>query len=300
MSALGGPLALIAGDRQADRVVPPTGFTARLTIFAAAAMGFLAVFALALMLATGRIADSWSDTLAQSATVRVPAAGADRDAQVSAVLSVLATTPGVAEARVLSDAEQRALLEPWFGPELPLDALPVPTLIAITETPDGFDPAGLSARLAGAAPGAVLDDHARWRDPLLKAADRIRLFGLAALVLIAATTAAIITLAATAALAANAQVIDVLRLVGARDSYIARAFVRRYTLRALAGAAGGALAGMVAVALLPPAAAEGGFLTGIGFTGLDWLWPLAIPPLAAIVAFLATRRAAFSTLRKHP
>ena len=35
----------------------------------------------------------------------------------------------------------------------------------------------------------------------------------------------------------NAQVIDVLRLVGARDAYMARAFVWRYTVCALAGAA---------------------------------------------------------------
>ncbi|MCB1358198.1 MAG: cell division protein FtsX [Maritimibacter sp.] len=293
-------MALIAGDRQADRVVPPTGFTAKLTIFAAAAMGFLAVFALALMLATGRIADSWSDALAQSATVRVSAPDGQVETQVAAVMAVLRTTPGIAEAQVLSDDDQRALLEPWFGPDLPLDALPVPKLIAITETPEGYDSAGLRARLAGEAPGAVLDDHARWRAPLVAAAERIRLFGLAALVLIAATTAVIITLAAAAALAANAQVIDVLRLVGARDSYIARAFVRRYTLRALAGAAAGTAAGMIAVALMPSGDPAGGFLTGLGFAGLDWLWPLAIPPLAAVTAFLATRRAAFSTLRERP
>ena len=41
--------------------------------------------------------------------------------------------------------------------------------------------------------------------------------------------------------------------------------------------------------------AAGGFLTGLGFTGLGWLWPFALPPLAAIVAFLATRRAG-----RHP
>ena len=38
---------LIIGDAQADRVVPPSGFTAQLTLFAAGAMAFLAVFALA-------------------------------------------------------------------------------------------------------------------------------------------------------------------------------------------------------------------------------------------------------------
>ena len=85
----------------------------------------------------------------------------------------------------------------------------------------------------------MLDDHTRWRRPLAVAAERLRLLGVLSIVLIGAPMAAMITLAANAALAANAQVIRVLRLVGARDSYIARAFVRRFTLRALAGAAVG-------------------------------------------------------------
>jgi len=54
-------------------VVPPTGITARLTAFAAAAMAFLTVFALALSLATGRLADRWGSALAQSSTIRISA-----------------------------------------------------------------------------------------------------------------------------------------------------------------------------------------------------------------------------------
>ncbi len=107
-----------------------------------------------------------------------------------------------------------------------------------------------------------------------------------------------LTLAANAALATNAQVIKVLRLVGARDSYIARAFVRRFTLRTFGGAAAGTVLGVIAVASLPRADEAGGFLTGLGFSGTGWLWPLAIPPFAAIVAFWATRAAAFRTLRE--
>jgi len=91
----------------------------------------------------------------------------------------------------------------------------------------------------------------------------------------------------------------VLRLVGARDTYIARAFVRRYTLRGLAGALVGTLLGLGAVALLPPADSTGSFLTGLGFAGWQWLLPLVIPPLAALVAFVATRWAAFATLKER-
>lgn len=290
--------ALIAGDHHADRVVPPSGFTAQLTVFAAAAMAFLAVFALALSLAAGRLADRWGEELARSATIRIVAPMDQRAAQTDAALRILETTKGVAAARALTDAEQQALLAPWFGPELALETLPVPRLIEVIEDTDGMDPAGLRLRLAAEVPGAVLDDHSRWRAPLVQAASRLRLLGLVSIVLIAAAVAAMITLAANAALAANAQVIAVLRLVGATDDYIALAFIRRFTLRALSGAAVGAVLGMVAVLLLPSASENGGFLTGLGFQGAHWLWPFFIPVLAAGVAFVATGSAARRTLRE--
>ncbi len=288
---------LLAGDAQADKVVPPTGFTASLTLFSAAAMAFLAVFALALSLATGRLADRWGDELARSSTLRISAPADQMTAQTEAALNVLETTKGVASARALDKDEQRALLEPWFGPDLPVESLPIPQLIEVIEDNEGFDADGLRLRLAAEVPGAVLDDHTRWRRPLIHAATRLRMLGWLSLLLIGTATAAMITLAANAALAANTQVISVLRLVGARDSYIARAFVRRFTLRALIGAVIGVALSSVAIAFLPSADSGSGFLTGLGFRGYHWLWPLAIPPLAAIVAFAATRAAARRTLK---
>lgn len=279
-------------------IVPTSGPTAVLTSFTAGAMVFLCVFALALSLASGRLADRWSDALARTATIRLSTPPDQMAVQTDAILALLSATPGIASARALSDAEQRALLEPWFGPDLPLDALPIPRLIEIIEADPGYDSEGLRQRLAAEAPGAVLDDHTRWRRPLVEAAGRIRLLGILSIVLIGAAMAAMITLAANAALAANAEVIRVLRLVGAKDAYIARAFVRRFTLRTFTGAAFGAAAGLVGVAFLPAADAAGGFLTGLGFVGLGWLWPFVLPPLAALVAFLATRRAAFAKLKE--
>lgn len=290
----------LQGETASDRVVPPSGYTARLTGFTAAAMAFLAVFAMALSLAAGRLADRWQASLAQTATVRISAPPAEMAAQTEAVLEVLRTTPGVARARALDPEEQRLLLEPWFGPDLPLDTLPLPRLIELTEAAGGIDGQGLRLRLAAEAPGAVLDDHTRWRRPLVVAADRLRLLGVTAIVVIGAAMAAMITLAAQAALAANAQVIRVLRLLGARDSFIAGAFVRRFTRRAFVGAALGMLLGMGAVALLPDADEAGAFLTGLGFQGMHWLWPLAVPPVAAVVANLATRTAALRMLREVP
>ncbi|MBA3911099.1 MAG: cell division protein FtsX [Rhodobacter sp.] len=283
---------------RALQVVPPSGPTVWLTSFTATAMTFLCVFALALSLASGRLADRWSEALARTATIRLSAPPEQVQIQTDAILSLLATTPGIASFRAIDDAETRALLEPWFGPGLPVEALPIPRLFEVVEAESGYDSEGLRQRLAAEAPGALLDDHTRWRRPMAEAAGRIRLLGVLSIALIGAAMAAMITLAANAALATNAEVIRVLRLVGAKDSYIARAFVRRFTLRAFAGATVGTLAGLVGVAALPAADAAGGFLTGLGFSGPGWLWPLVLPPLAAIVAFLATRRAAFAKLKE--
>ena len=279
-----------------DRIVPPTGFTAQLTLFSAAAMAFLAVFALALALATGRLADRWSQELAGSVTVRVSAAAAEQEARVQSALTVLEQTPGAGAPRRLPQDEVAALLEPWFGPDMPVDALPVPALIELPVTGRDFDSEGLRLRLEAEAPGAVLDDHSAWRRPLVSAAQRLRFLGIVSLLLIGAASAAMITLAAKAALAANGQVIRVLRLIGARDITIATAFVRRFTRRAAIGSAIGTLAGMAGIALLPDATAAGGFLTGLGFQGWGWLLPLLIPVIAAGVGFVATRWAALKML----
>ena len=261
-------------------------------------MTFLCVFALALSLASGRLASRWSEALARTATIRLSAPAEQVQIQTDAILAALATTPGIASFRLIDPTETKALLEPWFGPDLPVEALPIPRLFEIVDAEPPYDSEGLRQRLAAEAPGAVLDDHTRWRRPMAEAASRIRLLGVLSIALIGAAMAAMITLAARAALATNAEVIRVLRLVGAKDSYIARAFVRRFTLRTFAGAAVGAAAGMIGVAALPAADAAGGFLTGLGFTGAGWFWPLALPVLAAIVAFVATRRAAFQKLRE--
>lgn len=147
---------------------------------------------------------------------------------------------------------------------------------------------------SGEVPGAVY--HARWRALLVSAASSLRMLGWISIILIALAKGAMISLAANAALAANAQVIAVMRLVDARDSYIAQAFMRRFTLRALTGAAIGTVLGVVALLFLPSASEEGGFLTGLGLQGGHWFLLFLILILAAVAATPPTRLAARNTL----
>ena len=290
---------LIRPDGIAERVVPASGFTAMLTILSSAAMAFLAVLALALALAAGDVAERWEGELAGTATIRISAPVEQREAQVDAVLTTLSQTPGIATTRMIDEAEQMELLAPWFGRDLPLGSLRLPVLIEVTEEGEGPDLEGLRQRLAAEAPGAIYDNHGRWRMPLIEAADRLRAIALTALVLIAGVMATTIALAASAALAANGQIIDVLRLVGARDAWIVRAFVRRFSARALFGAALGTGVALV-VLILFPSGVETGILGELGFRGVQWVLPLLVPACAAGLALVATRVAAARRLNEVP
>ena len=221
----------------------------------------------------------------------------DQAGQAEAALRVLRTTEGVVSARALTQTEQQALLEPWLGPDIPVETLPVPQLIEVIEGPGGYDVAGLRLRLSAEVAGAGVDDHTRWRRPLVRAAASLRLLAWLSIGLICGLMAAVITLAAHATLAANAQVIAVLRLIGATDLYISGAFVRRFTNRALVGAMIGTGLALLALMFLPSSEQPNGFLTGLGFEGLHWILPAMVPFLAAAVAFVSTRAAASRILR---
>src|SRR5260370_15973743 len=46
-------------------------------------------------------------------------------ARTEMALAVLRQTPGIAGARLVDPAETKRLLEPWLGPSVPLDQLPL-------------------------------------------------------------------------------------------------------------------------------------------------------------------------------
>ncbi len=282
----------------ADRVVPRGRHAAVAVGFLAAVMAFFAVMALALALAAGRLADSWEGELARDATLQIFAPQDKVEEQARAALNVLKTTPGILSVRVVTLEEQKALLEPWLGPDFAIESLPLPLMIEVTTDQDRLNRESLSLRLSAEAPGAIFDDHAAWRAPLVATAARLRLFALACLGLTALALASVQGLAAHAAVVANGQVIQMLRLIGARDGFIAGAFTRRFTSRAVAGAALGTGVGMALLALLPSASEQGFFLVGIGPRGWHWLLPPLVPLVAGLVAYVVTRRTTLRSLRR--
>src|SRR6266852_7568096 len=77
-------------------------------------------------------ATEWQSEVAREMTIQVrPTPGRDIEAELGRAQALARAAPGVVEARTYSRQESERLLEPWLGPGLSLDDLPVPRMIAI-------------------------------------------------------------------------------------------------------------------------------------------------------------------------
>lgn len=289
MNLVRDTLEFILGDSRAEGIVPTVGFTALLVAVSAAATAFLAVFALCLGMAADRLSERWTGDFARAATVRVPGTTGSIEPRVRTVLEILRTTPGIASARALTQDEQRALLRPWLGDGVPLDSLPVPRLIEVEETSEGPDREGLRLRLDGEVAGTIYDDHAQWRAPLLRAASALTWVARISVALTLLLMAIMVMMAARAALSANERVVNTLRLIGAHDSFIIRAFVRRITLRAILGSLIGLAMALAVLALFPTTGGDDIYFTGLAPRGLGWAVLAAVPIVVGAAAFFSTR-----------
>lgn len=292
----------------AARFAPRSGLLAWLAGAAAGAMSFLGALAAALAILAGALAGQWEGELARSATLVLPAETSE--AQMAAVETALGQTHGVAAFRRIGDAEMRSLLAPWLGEDAPIETLGAPVMLAVEIEGDGPDGAALSRRLALEAPGALWDDHGRWRAPLLSAARILRALALIAAGLALLGVAAAVSLGARATLSAARPVIVTLRLMGATDRFIAGAFTRGAAIRAGIGGAVGAAAAALAIWALDLAAADpegpgaavagtSALLSAPAGTGTAALLVCAaFPLLCAAVAWGAARAAAAAALRR--
>lgn len=285
-------------DRAADRLVPRRAGEQAPLAAVTAILAFLAALALALGLAGGRLVENWGGKLAGTATLQIVAEGAVVEQEARAALETLRATPGVRSVRIVELDEQRALLEPWLGTEADIESLPLPLLIDVGIDPGRLNVGALNLALAKSAPHAVFDDHGSLRSGLVSAAGGVRIFAFGTLGILAVAFAAVYVLAARAAALANAPIIRTLRLVGARDSFVAAIFARRLGWLALAAGAVGTAAGLALLALLPRESTQGFYLVAIGPEGRGWLLPLLVPVAATLLGWAATRATLARLLRR--
>ncbi len=246
--------------------------------------------------ATMRAAEA---SLAETMTLQVPAETSN--ARLETVLALLRQTKGIAAARLLAPAETARLLEPWLGPKVPLEQLPVPRLIDVRVDPAAPpDLAALRPQLASVLPEARLDDHGGPLGVVRSSAGRVELVLSAVIVVALGLIAMSAVYAVRTGLAIQRAAIEVVHLLGAPDIEVARQFAIRYLeLGLLGGAIGIAAATLTAAALgntgalVPATVNTAGAATGLA----DWRFWAVLTGVALTAGLIAMASAGVTVLR---
>jgi cell division transport system permease protein len=223
-------------------IIPSNVASLRSLTVTMAVMSYLACLAIGALILVERAVTSWTSGLSQEVTIQVAhVRGLDIESQVDSAKGIAADFPGVVEAEALAAEAGAKLLEPWLGSRA-LEGLPVPRLIRVVVDPTNPPDLGALERALSEVKGAHLDTHQKWEAELTRMARALSVLSYSILLLISVSAIAIVIFATRAVLQANRPVVDLLHLVGARDSFIARQIDGRF-LRT------GMLSGLIGVGL---------------------------------------------------
>lgn len=283
----GGPRLLPPASDRAGRFLP---WVVALMVY----VGALAAMGLIVLHGTLRAAES---SLGSALTLQVPADASG--SRLATIMAVLRRTKGVQSAHLFAAAETAKLLEPWLGPNVPLDELPVPRLIDVRiDAAAPPDVATLRQEIASVLPQAHLEDHRIALERARHAARRIEGLLAGAIAAVLLLIAASVTFAVQTALLIRRLDIEVLHLLGASDAAIAGRFAARYLGLGLVGGAVGAVAAVLTIAVV----GRGGGLLQLPAPAsarglIDWrLW--VVLGAAAAAAGLIAMASAQLTVRR--
>jgi cell division transport system permease protein len=271
-----------------------------------AVMVYLATLSVAAGMAVNRSVDKWDIGLEGTVTVEIAASNAAAEnagERMARALSLLRETAGVRSAIPIPDDEIARLLEPWLGQgDVPL-TLPIPQLIDVRlEAGTKLDLDALGTLLANAVPGARLDDHQYWTERLSDFGRSVQITSAFIVALVALAGAGTVVFATRAGLAIHREVIELMHLVGSRDSYIAGQFQAHAMSLSLRGGVVGLALGAATLGVLRGIAApiEGSLLPTVNITAGAWAVLAALPLLAGLIATITARVTVVRALREMP
>jgi cell division transport system permease protein len=223
--------------------------------------------------------------------------------EIAAAIDMLERTHGVTSATLVPPEELEALLAPLLGNPPSHRELPLPRLIDVTLDPlTKPDLAALESQLQAVAAGATVGVEALSRDRAERMATFFRAWGGGAgsATLLAALLAAL--LITRISLQAQAQVVELLRSMGAPDAYLARQF-ERYALSCgiRGGLIGFALAVLTIVGLLYSSRRmELAGSIQLDLRPTDWLLLACVPVVCALLVTAIARMTALRGLAQMP
>ena len=256
-------------------------------------MAYLAVLALAGVLVLSITVGNWHRDLNGILTVQIPAAATagEDDENVGVVMDILLDTVNVSHAEVVSEDRVIALLEPWSA----VPTWPASCRCRCSSTSISARPAArfrnLKTRIEAAVPGATIDNHGVWLSHLVQLVRTTEIITVVVLALIGLITAGTVVFATRAGLAIHHDAIELLHIIGARDSYVAWQFARRALILGLKGGLIGLAFGAATLFGLARLAArlQGGTPLASVLAPEHWLVLALVPVTVSVIAMLTAR-----------
>ncbi|MBB3066078.1 cell division protein FtsX [Limibacillus halophilus] len=267
-------------------------------------MVFLAALALGASLAMNRVVGEWETAFTGKLTVQLPPpeeSGGDQKQRLDKVVALLEAVPEVTDLRVLPEAETRALVEPWLGAGANVEELPIPDLIAVSfDSGSSPDVTGLAIRIEEAVPGATLDNHQQWLSDVLESMRLLEIVALLVVIVVGIAAVLAVIFVTRTGLAIHRDVIQLLHLIGAKDSYVAQQFQRHALVLGLKGGIIGLLLALPAIFLIGKflGSSQTAILPTVDFGWFEWTALVSLPFLAALIANLTARRTVMRTLSR--
>ena len=258
---------------------------------------FLFAVTLAGVLAINSMLTNWNNSILGSLTVQImPVNNINQEQAREETLShqektleFLKKLPQVESATALSDNQLQMLLQPWLGDGVSVEELPTPRLIA-----------KLAEQLAEVSPLASLDNHKLWLNKLIRFADGLKMLAMSILLLVIAITSGAIFYTTQTNLGLHRNIIEILHIMGAKDTYVAQQYAHRDFGIGFIGGLIGLCFAVPTIFMIAGLAEqiEGGIISDARLSFASWLLICSLPLFSAFISMITAYYTVKRTLEK--
>lgn len=249
--------------------------------------------------------NAWNNSILGSLTVQImPVNNINQEKarletleQQKKAVDFLKKLPEAEQVSTLNDAQLQNLLQPWLGDGIDISELPTPRLIDVKLKKGAeIDFAKLAAKLAEVSPLASLDNHKLWLDKLVKFADGLKMLAMSILVLVIAITSGAIFYTTQTNLGLHKNIIEILHVMGAKDTYVAQQYAKRDAMLGFVGGCIGLFFAVPTIFMIAGLAEqiEGGIISEARLNWFSWGLILSLP----LVSSLAAMTTAYYTVKR--
>lgn len=270
---------------------------------------FLFAVTLAGVLSINSMLLNWNQSILGSLTVQImPVNNLDKDKAREETLEhqkkavrFLEGLDEIEKVTPLEDEQLEKLIKPWLGDGVNIRELPVPRLIDVRiKKGTELDFMVLAEKLAQVSSQASLDNHKLWLNKLIKFADGLKMMALSVLLLVIVVTSGAIFYSTQTSLGLHQRIIEILHLMGAKDTYVAQQYAKRTAQLGFIGGIIGLIFAIPSIFAISRLAEqiEGGIISEATLSPEAWGTILSLPVFASLIAMITAYYTVKRTLEK--